>query len=247
MIVFKVEKNQNNFNIKYRIIKSVFVITLLCCNILCFSQGQVTRHGKGKISRTSSPKLTLEQIHEKGINARTDPEAIKWFTKAAEQGYAPSMERLAFYYDHGYGVPEDKEKAFFWFYKAAVLGMEWSQFRIASMYQEGKGVGKNGREALKWYKIGADRGEDRSKIFIAFMYYEGDGITQDFGEAAKYFLSVNDKDSNVDVLYYLGRMYEYGQGVERNLIEAKKWYNRALSVGPYGYENAIDKALERLK
>lgn len=232
---------------KYKILKSIFVVILLCCNILCFSQGQVSRHGKGKISRTNSPKLTLEQIHEKGKNAKTYPEAVKWFTKAAEQGYAPSMEQLAFHYDNGYGVPEDKEKAFFWFYKAAILGMEWSQKRIARMYQIGEGVGKNGIEALKWYKIGADRGDDSSKILIALMYYNGDGITRDFGEAAKYFFLVNDKDSHVDALYYLGRMYEYGQGVNRDLIEAKNWYNRALSAGPGGWKNAIYKALERLE
>ena len=41
-------------------------------------------------------------------------EAVKWFSKAAEQGHVVAQAMLGAYYMAGRGVPQDLSKAYFW-------------------------------------------------------------------------------------------------------------------------------------
>ncbi len=41
-------------------------------------------------------------------------EALKWYTKAAEQGLAEAQYNLAIFYSNGRGVRRDYVKAYFW-------------------------------------------------------------------------------------------------------------------------------------
>ena len=49
-------------------------------------------------------------------------EAVKWYTKAAEQGYADAQFNLALMYDNGQGVPKDYKEAVKWYTKSAEQG-----------------------------------------------------------------------------------------------------------------------------
>ena len=49
-------------------------------------------------------------------------EAVKWFRKAAEQGYADAQHALGVCYFLGAGVKCNKDKAKGWFSKAAAQG-----------------------------------------------------------------------------------------------------------------------------
>ena len=47
-------------------------------------------------------------------------EALKWYLKAADQGYAPAQHNLGVMYQHGTGVPQDDIQAHLWFNLAAI-------------------------------------------------------------------------------------------------------------------------------
>lgn len=48
-----------------------------------------------------------------------DPkEACRWFRQAADQGFAPAQDRMAYCYDKGFGVEQDLDKAIEWCQKA---------------------------------------------------------------------------------------------------------------------------------
>ena len=51
-----------------------------------------------------------------------DTEAVKWYRKAAEQGIAEYMTRLASMHLVGFGVPQDNVKAHMWYDLAAAAG-----------------------------------------------------------------------------------------------------------------------------
>jgi uncharacterized protein len=53
-----------------------------------------------------------------------DAEAVKWYRKAAEQGYANAQFNLGLMYLNGEGVPEDNVFAYMWFNLAAAQGDE---------------------------------------------------------------------------------------------------------------------------
>jgi len=64
---------------------------------------------------------------------QSDPEAVKWFTRAAEQGHIVSQAMLGYFYWVGQGVPRDINKAYFWSILARAGGDEASKYRVASL------------------------------------------------------------------------------------------------------------------
>ena len=51
-------------------------------------------------------------------------EAIKWFTKSAENGNTQAQYNLAVMYENGEGIKENMEEALKWYKKSAELGNE---------------------------------------------------------------------------------------------------------------------------
>jgi TPR repeat protein len=58
-------------------------------------------------------------------------QAIRWFTRAAEQGHVVSQATLGAYYWAGRGVPADLEKAYYWSVLAQNGGDQASKYRVA--------------------------------------------------------------------------------------------------------------------
>ena len=49
-------------------------------------------------------------------------QAVYWYRKAAEQGFAPAQSNLGYLYANGYGVEKDIVQAVYWYRKAAEQG-----------------------------------------------------------------------------------------------------------------------------
>ena len=91
-----------------------------------------------------------------------DVEAVKWFRKAAEQGYAVAQTMLGLMYYRGDGVPKDDAEAVKWFRKAAEQGYAKAQYNLGLMYYRGDGVPKDEAEAVKWFNLAAATGSEKS-------------------------------------------------------------------------------------
>uniref|UniRef100_A0A7S4E0T1 Uncharacterized protein n=1 Tax=Lotharella globosa TaxID=91324 RepID=A0A7S4E0T1_9EUKA len=85
-------------------------------------------------------------------------QAIRWYSKAAEQGDAEAMFYLALCYGNGRGAPQDDKKAVSWHRKAADQGHVRAQFNVGIHYENGFGVEKDIKQAAKWYRRAADEG-----------------------------------------------------------------------------------------
>jgi GAF domain-containing protein len=59
--------------------------------------------------------------------------AVRWFTRAAEQGHVGAQDALGTYYWVGRGVPKDVTRAYFWSVLARAAGKEASKVRVAFM------------------------------------------------------------------------------------------------------------------
>ena len=67
--------------------------------------------------------MLVGYFFEKGKGVSKDEkEALKWYTKAAEQGDAYSQWRLGYFFEEGKGVPKDEKEALKWYTKAAEQG-----------------------------------------------------------------------------------------------------------------------------
>ncbi|MBR0185914.1 MAG: sel1 repeat family protein, partial [Synergistaceae bacterium] len=99
------------------------------------------------------------ELGDKYYYAKNYEEAVKWYHKATEQGYAPAQFNLGFMYCAGYGARQDYQEALKWYRKAAEQGNADAQTNLGAMYEDGEGVKQDKAEAVKWYRKAAKQGD----------------------------------------------------------------------------------------
>jgi hypothetical protein len=105
-------------------------------------------------------------------------EAVKWYRKAADQGYARAQIKLWEIYKKGMfldlpeGIPEDHKEAMKWLRKAAEQGNLRAQYDLAVSLDPIRPVGqdKDEEEALMWYRKAADQGGVRALEAVGYIY-----------------------------------------------------------------------------
>ena len=106
----------------------------------------------------------MGEIYFNGYGVEQDyEEAVKWYSKAAEQGDADAQNNLGYCYYFGEGVEQDYEEAVKWYTKAAEQGDAEAQFELAGCYERGEGVCQDFEEALKWYTKAAKQGQEEAQ------------------------------------------------------------------------------------
>ena len=90
-------------------------------------------------------------------------QAVKWYRKAAEQGYAAAQYNLGVMYYNGQGVPQDDAEAVKWYRKAAEQGLADAQTNLGGMYYFGQGVIQDNVYAHMWENIAASLGSEDGK------------------------------------------------------------------------------------
>lgn len=152
--------------------------------------------------------------------------AVKWYRAAAEKGLAQSQFNLGVSYDNGEGVEQDKVEAAKWYLAAAQQGVLDAQYNLAWMYYDGTGVEKDLNEALFWFKEVATKG-DKSALYEAGKIYNDRG---DYTSAFEFYLAAAQLGLE-DAQFGVATMYDNGEGVEQNDLEAFKWYKDAAEQG----------------
>jgi hypothetical protein len=124
-----------------------------------------------------------------------DAEAVKWYRRAAEQGYADAQHNLGaeaqyslgVMYVHGRGVPQDDAEAVKWYRRAAEQGQADAQHSLGVMYGKGRGVPQDDAEAVKWYRRAAEQGYADAQHNLGVMYVKGQGVPQDYVAAHMWY------------------------------------------------------------
>ena len=165
-------------------------------------------------------------------------EAVKWYEKAAEQGYPMAQVNLGLMYDDGRGVEQNYEKALELYRKAAEQGHITAQNIIGNMYENGRGVEQNYEEAAKWYRKAAEQGNSAAQNNLGLMYYYGKGVEEDDKKALEWYRKAAEQ-GNTAAQNNIGLMYENGYGVEQNYEEAVKWYRKTAEQGNAFGQNAL--------
>jgi len=102
---------------------------------------------------------------------RDDNEAMKWYTKAAEQGHAKSQFLTGLMYEEGNGVHRDDQKAAKWYALAAEQGNAEARERLALRNVEG-------------YRVQSDDQQLVGKVAVPINVKSND-------EVASFFLSTS--------------------------------------------------------
>ncbi|HSY92799.1 MAG TPA: tetratricopeptide repeat protein [Candidatus Binatus sp.] len=177
---------------------------------------------------------------------KSNEDAVRWYHASAKKGYAPAMFNLGAAYYNGDGVPSDLDMAYAWFLLSQEAGNSAAKGavtrtaqemkpiikadaleHVGAMYLKGDEVPQDSSAGLRWYNEAA-RQSDSAKMALANMLIAGKSVPQDFPSAMNLCRQAAD-DRFAAGQYCVGYLYENGFGVEKNLIEATKWYELAAT------------------
>ena len=98
------------------------------------------------------------------VAPKNDAEALKWYRRAADQGFTEAQYTLGNVYEDGTGVMQDYAEAMRWYRMAAAQGHAGAQNNLGRLYADGLGVPRDRVKVLMWYNIALPglRGEEAS-------------------------------------------------------------------------------------
>ena len=124
-------------------------------------------------------------------------------------------------------------KGYMWVLLLAMTSMECVADREAYLgihYYETKDYKSALREFLPLAN-GIDGGDALAQYYLGLMYYnEKGGVPRDYSQAAGLYRKAAEQGLP-DAQFYLGVMYEHGEGVKKNLVLAHMLYNLAAVNG----------------
>lgn len=177
--------------------------------------------------------------------------AFSWWQKAAAQDEPLAQFKTARALDTGEGATQDLPAAAKLYEKVAALGPDnknelglavlQSRCRLGAMYADGIGVKQDDEKmAVLWnsdarmilkLKPKALKGDADAALALGNVLRPNMDCRKEANtEAAKWYRIAADKGVT-DAEYYIGRLYDAGEGLARSDKEAMKWYARAAAKG----------------
>ena len=210
-------------------------------------------------------ELSAEEANKKGdeyYDKKDYNEALKWYRKAANQGFAQGQYKLGYMYDWGYGVKKNDKEALKWFLKAADQGHADAMNSIGLHYEHGWSVIQNYQIAKEWFqkainrnpnnwsakenltnlekRIAEQSGIKNYDISAEEAYKKGVECENkiDYITAFVYYLTAAEQE-HINAQIKIGEMYRSGNGVTKDYAEALKWYRKAADQGDVWAMNNI--------
>lgn len=106
------------------------------------------------------------ELFEKGMNAlqgsrttRSIPNAVDYFRRSAELGFAPAEVVLGYFYDTGHAVTADPREALEWYKKAGQQDDPLAQWLVGRIIDAGLVPPRDLNEARKWLEKSSAHGD----------------------------------------------------------------------------------------
>jgi TPR repeat protein len=157
---------------------------------------------------------------------KDEVEAMKWYRKAAEQGFAPAQGMLGTCFLTGETGAKDSAEAVKWLRKAAEQNDAMAQLNLGYCYDHGDGVAKDYAEAIKWYRKAAAQNLAQAQHNLGGCYAVGRGVAKDYAEAIKWYRKAAARGFAPSQAN-LGTYYLVGRGVAKDYVKAIKWLRKA--------------------
>ena len=186
-----------------------------------------------------------------GVNYDCD-EAIKWYSKAAEQNSGKATRNVGWCYKNKKKDPTEADK---WFKKAfdlllkeAEQGNDESVRQIGLMHNNGEGRERNLDKAVEWYTKAVEMGSSAAANNLGVLYKNS---IKNYDKAEEWYTKAVEM-GNSDAVFNLGYLY---QNSIKNYDKAVEWYTKAAEMGSSAaagnlgvlYKNELhnkDKAVE---
>jgi TPR repeat protein len=196
---------------------------LLCCSISAPVYGQTATLG-----------LNPAGLFDKGMNAligsgvsRSDLNALDYFHRSADLGYAPAQVVLGYFYDTGTIVSAEPAQALVWYKKAAEQDDRLAQWLVGRLiYTGGTGAPRDLNEAIQWFEKAVAHDDPFAEYLLGNIFLERGQYLQaahSFRKAAAQGLPQAQQQ--------LGLLLKKGQGVAEDKFEAYVWLLLSFEAG----------------
>ncbi|WP_299374791.1 tetratricopeptide repeat protein [uncultured Kiloniella sp.] len=163
-----------------------------------------------------------------------------WF-RLASKGYAPAQLELQRKYFKWFDT-EHFDQVQFWLQEAAESGYAPAQVQYASNLAVYSFEDEEVQQVYHWYKRAADQGLNRAVAEVISAHVHGKGVPKSHKKAEELTIHYAEQGSEY-AQFQLGYWYEHGFLVEKDLDQARKWYQKSADQD---YWLAIE-AMERLQ
>lgn len=206
----------------------------------------------------------LGDMYYKGSGVEKDlAQAFAYYIKASNLGYGPADMILGLMYENGDYVDQDMDKALYYFERSHKNGYIVGTNHLGILYDEGIKVPQDLEKAFYYYSICAEKGFDGGWFGLYSFYYNGRYVEKDVPKAMMYCKQMPpifdvvadavkygaDEDQVIEDLerynalgcvtsYLLGKRYEEGIDVEKDIDRAIKFYKISST---HRYAPAIQK------
>ena len=102
--------------------------------------------------------------------------ALRAFRAEAEEGNLQAKSNIGYMYEHGWGVPQDYQKAMTWYKEAAKGSLSEAEYNVGILYHNGYGVAKNNSEAKNWFQKAAKKNFRDAQFMMGNIYQNGWGV-----------------------------------------------------------------------
>ncbi|GBC08662.1 hypothetical protein RclHR1_00830013 [Rhizophagus clarus] len=172
-----------------------------------------------------------------------------WYSRVlTENKHMNATIMLGVFYRYGFGTEINNKKAFKLFEKVEKNGNNaMAQCYMGELYIENN----NEAKAFEFFKKSADNGFSESQLHIGKCYYEGIGTEVNKTKAIEIYKIAAEKGESCCVQNELGKLYELGRDMNKDLNQAVYWYNKAIESGCmaakynlgqcYQYGNGVEK------
>lgn len=213
----------------------LFAVLLVCFGVA----SQLTN------AQTATAGLNAPQLFDKGMNAlmgsgvtRSDLNAIEYFHRSAELGFAPAQVVLGYLFETGRGSAVSPREAFDWYKKAAQQDDPLAQWLAGRMIYDGSIPGRDLSEASGFFQSAADHGDPFGEYLLGRVKFD----RQDYPGAAAWFRKAAEQGLP-QAQEQLAKLLRNGQGVAVDKFEAYVWMLMSNDAGNLRVANDL-QALE---
>lgn len=154
----------------------------------------------------SQSELGFLYENGKGVE-KNYSQAVYWYKKASDQGYAIAQYNLGASYENGRGVDKNDQQAREWYRQAAENGVIEAQVNLGMMYLNGAGGVQDYTKSLYWLMKAAKKNNTIAMNNLGYIYSSGIGTQPNHDEAIKWYAKSAQigsmKARNMLALYYL--------------------------------------------
>lgn len=194
-------------------------------------------------AQTSTLGMNAAQLYEKGMNAligagpsRSDLNAVDYFRRSAELGYAPAQVALGYFYDTGNVLSQEPDQAAGWYKKAALQDDSLAEWLLGREIFLGVGI-RDLNEASDWLQKSARHNDPFGQYLLGQIKLE----RENYLEAANLYREAANQGLP-QAQAKLGLLLQQGRGVDEDKFNAYVWLSLSFEAGTesVGNESVAD-------